>query len=254
MLTDWYHDTSEKLLTIQNSLGIAPDCVQSILFNGKGQYIDTNCSNIKMKPEMENMLNGPYPEKYNIIDNSSLEIIEVEQNKNILLRFINSGSLIGLEITIDNHWMEIVEYVKNPQLVEKFIISPGQRYSVIIKTNKNLSSYWIRASRYATEDMMLQMIEGKAILRYKGYNGEVYSSNKKRIKQLDDKNLKPINNIIMATHNDIIYNFSIINYGDNIWTINGVPFEQPQTPAICKYYKSKTMFDINYGDYITNKP
>lgn len=223
MVNDWYHDTSDILLTKQKTLGNEATFINSILFNGKGQYE---------------------------ISDLPLEVINVKKNKYILLHFINSGAISELEISIDNHWMTIVEadglYLKNPQIIQKFRISVGQRYSAIVYTND--TSSFIRATRFP---LTTQSIEGKAILSYEGSKNIKDEKHIDKLKELNDKQLEPLDKINVPLNVDQLFVFNILNYdGDKIWTVNGTPFVETIVPSICQHKVSKVAYDLQYNSTI----
>jgi L-ascorbate oxidase len=257
MVYDWYHETSNMLSTILKSTGVFPTCIQSILFNGKGQSMPSNCSDITMTMMSDNFINGYNEMSFNPptttqSTNTSLYSVEVESNKVIMLRFINAAAVSDFEISIDNHSMKVVEadgiYLSNPQTVEKLRISIGQRYSVLIHTNQQQNA-WIRASRYPTDDMMKQSIEGRAILKYQNSNAYPTTVPASSGVMLDDSKLTPIDNKPPKKSNKT-FKFNVLNYKENIWTIDGTPYTDPDIPFICKHQKTKVAFDIQYGDIV----
>lgn len=96
--------------------------------------------------------------------------ILVEPNKTYRLRIIAASSLSYLRFAIDAHTMTLIEAdgtIVEPREVNALEINSGQRYSVLIRTNRPVSMYWMymeAAWRPKTPH------NGFSVLRYEGYN------------------------------------------------------------------------------------
>lgn len=80
---------------------------------------------------------------------SGLPSLHLTPNANHRLRFINIGVYAWFEVSLDQHALAITEVDGTsilPSYTKQMNISPGQRYSTIIKTNQTTDdSYWLRA-------------------------------------------------------------------------------------------------------------
>jgi FtsP/CotA-like multicopper oxidase with cupredoxin domain len=110
-------------------------------------------------------------------DNSSASIpsFELAANANHRLRFINVGAFAWFQISIDEHNFAITEVDGTdilPARENRMMISPAQRYSVILNTNQTTAgAFWLRARMVTNCWMHPDRLrhgaeEVKAILRY----------------------------------------------------------------------------------------
>lgn len=120
----------------RHSLGFEPT-PDNILINGKGQF---DCRRI-LDPSQYNC--NPSPPSY--------ATIKLAHNKTHRLRLINVGSVGHQTFSIDHHTLTVIE--ADGSLVEPFTttrlsIAPGQRYSVLVTTDRGAregSVFWLRA-------------------------------------------------------------------------------------------------------------
>lgn len=84
-----------------------------------------------------------------LIQGKELPVIQLSSSPKHKLRLINACSYTTLRITLDQHDMTIVAADGTPtQPLHQsvLVIYPGQRYDIIVNhSNKDLSSYWLRA-------------------------------------------------------------------------------------------------------------
>jgi FtsP/CotA-like multicopper oxidase with cupredoxin domain len=87
--------------------------------------------------------------------------------EHLRFRIINAGNVLPLRISVDGHPLLLVAsdgMEIKPILVESVIVSPGERYDVIIRSRYGKpGNYWVRAA-----SLHNPKLEGLSILRYKG--------------------------------------------------------------------------------------
>jgi FtsP/CotA-like multicopper oxidase with cupredoxin domain len=133
MLQDWYHDLSSGLLisTLEPGSESSP-IPDGALMNGLNKR---DCSTLG----------------HRMCDNftSTLPSFDLTANANHRLRFINAGAFAWFQVEVDEHEYAIVEVDGTdilPAYDTRMVISPAQRYSVILNTNHtNADSFWLRA-------------------------------------------------------------------------------------------------------------
>ena len=103
-------------------------------------------------------------------------IVDVEENKTYRLRIVNGGQLVMQNVAIVDHTMTIVEVegtiVDPPITVSNYDLSPGQRVSVLITTDKEPGNYLIETT---VRERDMPGLTGRAILRYN--NATIDSTN-----------------------------------------------------------------------------
>jgi FtsP/CotA-like multicopper oxidase with cupredoxin domain len=102
---------------------------------------------------------------------SLLANVTVDAGKTYRLRLINAAQLVMVSFAIADHLMTIVQVEGTnvePVIVESLDLSPGQRYDVLITTDKDPGAYWIETT--VRERAIVDVI-GRAILRYSGTSG-----------------------------------------------------------------------------------
>jgi FtsP/CotA-like multicopper oxidase with cupredoxin domain len=137
MLQDWYHDLSSGLLieTLEPGSESSP-IPDGALMNGMNTC---DCSNIP----------------HRMCDNSTaaLPSLDLTANANHRLRFINTGAFAWFQVEVDEHSWAITEVDGTdvvPTYDNRMMISPAQRYSMILNTNHTTaSSFWLRARMVA---------------------------------------------------------------------------------------------------------
>jgi len=133
MLQDYYHDLSSGLLVSALEPGSESSPIPNgALINGLNRR---DCSELP----------------HRICDNSttSLPSFDLAANANHRLRFINVGAFAWFQVTVDEHEFAITETDGTdivPAYNSRLMISPAQRYSMVINTNQTTSDlFWLRA-------------------------------------------------------------------------------------------------------------
>ncbi|OBZ85905.1 L-ascorbate oxidase [Choanephora cucurbitarum] len=148
LLSEWWQRTQqdfEHYLVGPNYAGI-PDA-ETILLNGRG-IRDSN----------------------NILDFTcnGYETILVEPSKTYRLRVIGSTAFRTLGFSIADHVMTIIEVdgeLTKPYNTTLLEVAPGQRFSVLLRTNQVPDSYGIQVVRRWSEEIK-RPTNGLAVLRY----------------------------------------------------------------------------------------
>ena len=159
MLQDYYHDPSSGLLIEALKPGSESSPIPNgALINGLNRR---DCSTLT----------------HRMCDDStaSLPTFDVSPNENHRLRFINVGAFAWFQVSMDEHKLAITEADGTdiiPAYESSLMISPAQRYSVIITADqKNSDSFWLRA-RMVTHCWKQPKLPGpgadevRAIIRY----------------------------------------------------------------------------------------
>jgi FtsP/CotA-like multicopper oxidase with cupredoxin domain len=133
MLQDYYHDLSSGLLVSALEPGSESSPIPNgALINGLNRR---DCSELP----------------HRMCDNSttSLPSFDLVANANHRLRFINVGAFAWFQVTVDEHEFAITETDGTdivPAYDSRLMISPAQRYSMVINTNQTTTdSFWLRA-------------------------------------------------------------------------------------------------------------
>jgi len=189
------------------------------------------------------------------------EVINVEPNKVYRFRVIGIGDDSMLKFSVANHSLTIIEVdgsLVDPVVTDHLEINPGQRYSVLVKTNQNPHNYIIKS----------EMIPGPgpdngiAILHYKGAQDPTPMRKTRRIgstKKLDlTKWVRPQIHPSTLVHQNLVYkvpthyNRELIikslqkeTNGSIKFTVNDVLFQNPEVNLLKQ---------IRSGVNITNHP
>ncbi|KAI8373257.1 Cupredoxin [Blakeslea trispora] len=148
LLSEWWQRTQqdfEHYLVGPNYMGI-PDA-ETILLNGRGIRDSRNI--------LDFTCNG-------------YETILVEPSKTYRLRVIGSTAFRTLGFSIANHTMTIIEVdgeLTKPRNVTLLEVAPGQRFSVLLRTDQVADSYGIQVVRRWSEEIA-RPTNGLAVLRY----------------------------------------------------------------------------------------
>jgi FtsP/CotA-like multicopper oxidase with cupredoxin domain len=130
-----------------NGKGIAPECQDGgVNFNNSLYCLDT-C----MQDPLQLLSN-----------------ITVDAGKTYRLRLINSAQLVAVNFAITSHNMFIVQAEGtniDPIMVQSLDIGPGQRYDVLLNTDKEAGAYWVETT---VRERNITDVIGRAILRYAG--------------------------------------------------------------------------------------
>lgn len=133
MLQDYYHDVSSGLLvsTLEPGSEASP-IPDGALINGLNRR---DCTQLP----------------HRMCDNSTCASpqFDLTANQNHRLRVINVGAFAWFQVSIDEHQFAITEVDGTdilPAYDTSLMISPAQRYSIILKANQTSSdSFWLRA-------------------------------------------------------------------------------------------------------------
>ncbi|KAI8622335.1 Cupredoxin [Chytriomyces sp. MP71] len=136
MMTDWYHEQSDNILTAFQNKDTNPEGILPIwssgLINGMGQFdckYATSVCTEKQKWIFQN----------------------VEPSSTVRLRLINTSGLAAFFFSIDGHKLTVVEadgIRMDPYEVDALTINIAQRYSVLVTMNQQPGNYLIRANMY----------------------------------------------------------------------------------------------------------
>jgi FtsP/CotA-like multicopper oxidase with cupredoxin domain len=133
MLQDYYHDISSSLLIEALKPGSESSPIPNgILMNGLNKR---DCSKLTDR----------------MCDNSTAYVpsFDLAPNANHRLRFINTGAFAWFQVSIDEQKLAITEADGTdiiPEYETSLMISPAQRYSVVIRADdKKSDSFWLRA-------------------------------------------------------------------------------------------------------------
>lgn len=163
MLQDYYHDLSSGLLVSALEPGSeASPIPNGALINGLNRR---DCSQLPNR----------------LCDNStaSLPAFDLAANSNHRLRFLNVGAFAWFQVSVDEHPFAITEADGtdiNPAYDTRLMISPAQRYSLIVNTNHTTKdSFWLRAKMvthcWKEPDLPgAGADEAKAIIHYSFHN------------------------------------------------------------------------------------
>ncbi|KAG2095736.1 laccase [Suillus discolor] len=206
-IADWYHTVSTVLRHI---IGVDSD---STLINGLGRYVG-----------------GP---------ESELAVVNVEYGKRYRLRLIGMSCDPSFKFSIDGHNLTVIEtdgILTEPLLVDSLRIFAGQRYSVILTTDKPVNNYWLRAlpsTAGSTFDGGLNC----AILRYRGAPAaDPTTDYTDSTMPMLETNLYPLINpgapgIPEYGQADINLDLVVDNFG-RLFFINGAVYEPPIVPVL----------------------
>lgn len=141
MIADWYHNTSSEI--VQHMLSEpgyfgtpAAPSPNSVIMNGIGDWDCDRFATTHQRCEKTN----------------SLPVFNVVGGKKIRFRIINSGSHAMIYFSGDEHYLNVTEAdstpVYGPSTVHRIKFHNGQRYSVIIDTQKQEvgSSFYLRGT------------------------------------------------------------------------------------------------------------
>ncbi|KAF9883864.1 hypothetical protein FE257_002707 [Aspergillus nanangensis] len=194
VLSDWEHFTSAEYINTMNETGYDIFCSDSILVNGKGSVYckDPEVLTSLMPPPAKNLINGTltdkgclpfvrplqgdwkhHPEKLPpglnsgcVPSNGSKAAIYVDADQQwATFHLISAASLKVLVVSIDEHPMYVYEvdggYIE-PQLVHSLTMYNGERYSVMVRLDKEPASYTMRVANSGGN----QVISGFASMVY----------------------------------------------------------------------------------------
>jgi FtsP/CotA-like multicopper oxidase with cupredoxin domain len=157
ILTDWYHDDYESIVTkvLSDSSGTSTGSrpySDATLINGKGIY---PCENVTSSTSCDN-IGGPQDgTNGSCTDAPSCRLAGLSQfrftsGKKHLLRLVNTGAELFTLFSIDNHTLTVIanDFTPiEPYTTDFVTLSVGQRTDVIVEANGDPSeSYWMRST------------------------------------------------------------------------------------------------------------
>ena len=243
ILNGVYHESLENL--VQNIVGPVhkyPQKPESITFNGKsyGEW------------EVENLTTPRPPSGY--------EVVSVTKGLRYRFRFINAASDSLLLCNISSHVFTVIEMdgiYTEPVETDELLISPGQRYSIIVEMNQNVGNYPISCKHTDT----LGPKNGVAILNYKGGS---YPSKQLRQRDMGLGNESvPLNRWILddlfpnyALNQTDVYGLppdvdrefmvdvdDVFNGTQNLYRVNGHYYVDPEIPYYLQLSQSVNISD-----------
>ncbi|KAL0954159.1 hypothetical protein HGRIS_005295 [Hohenbuehelia grisea] len=205
-LADWYHTVAPKAGPIPT-----PD---STLINGKGRYSG-----------------GPA---------TSLAIVHVLWGLRYRIRLVSISCDPNYIFSIDGHDFEIIEVDgvnTQPYTVDSIQIFAGQRYSFVLKANKKIANYWIRADPNLGTTGFAGGLNS-AILRYIGAPHRDPTSTSSTSKPLYETALVPLSHagapgIPKPGAADVNINLAFgFDFQKFEFLVNGKAFHPPTTPVL----------------------
>ncbi|KAG6901229.1 hypothetical protein C0995_015046 [Termitomyces sp. Mi166 len=169
-----------------------------------------------------------------------LAVIYVEPGKRYRFRLVSLACDAPFNFTIHGHKMKIIETdgeYSAPLVVDSLWLYAGQRYSVIVHTDRPINNYWIRADPLSATP---GFDDGRnsAILRYHGAPEEDPKTNDISTKPLNEDDL----NALRSPHPpgkpelggaDIVIPIRPTwNSRVNLFDINGIPYSSPSVPVL----------------------
>ncbi|KAK9366252.1 multicopper oxidase-domain-containing protein [Lipomyces kononenkoae] len=135
VLHDHYHnsgDANMEWYLSKESSGFEP-VPNNLLINGQGF---TDCDRILSRYSCKRSVSG-------------LPTFQFEHGRKYRLRILNASAFAEINFSIDDHILNVIEVDSTE--VEEFsthsiVISPGQRYSVIVEADSNFQSVYMRAN------------------------------------------------------------------------------------------------------------
>ncbi|KAI1422257.1 multicopper oxidase-domain-containing protein [Xylaria sp. FL1777] len=160
LLQDWWYDPASGLMRDVLSPGVEDAPIpNTALMNGVNQAICSDHPNRKCTE----------------VKTTSLPHLDITPGERHRLRFVNVGGFAWFQVAVDEHDdLQVVEVdgtsVK-PTLGSPLLISPGQRYSAILRADHHEGYFWLRArmvtSCFAEQTLPENGIEeARAIVRY----------------------------------------------------------------------------------------
>ncbi len=232
LINDWFHQPSDLILKDLQ----------------EGRYLDDEmdmmkCGDMPMPGMKEELDWGDVPFQSALINgrgrylansNAELSSFDVTKGKAYRFRIINGSSTYTFRFAIDDHKLKVIAtdgQLTEPQEVDNLVVSPGERFDVIMTANQPVNNYWVRAFTQE-EDMPHGVL---AILKYKGANGdEPTTVAHKKGKTLDLSLLEPHPRAYVPPAETATVT-KVLNLGGSmmkpfVWTIDGKQFFPPKQP------------------------
>ncbi|KAI1821879.1 multicopper oxidase-domain-containing protein [Xylaria intraflava] len=180
LLQDWYYDQASGIMRDAFSPGMEEAPVpNTALINGVNQAVcsdhpSRNCTEVKA---------------------TSLPSLQVSPGEQHMLRFLNVGGFAWFQVAVDEHNdLQVVEVdgtIVEPVLSSPLIMSPGQRYSAILKADHQEGAFWLRAQMVMSclaENKLPEngTNEAKAIVHYSNKVQTRHSDDEKEEEDMDN--------------------------------------------------------------------
>ncbi|KAI0268436.1 laccase [Russula aff. rugulosa BPL654] len=224
-LGDWYHYLSTSTSEITPSFN-------STLINGKGRYPG-----------------GPQV---------GLAVVNVIKGKRYRFRLVSISCGPSFRFSIDNHTMTVIEVDGTnvqPLTIDGVELFAGQRYSVVVNANQQISNYWIRAlpnpglGRFNFDNS-----NNVAVLRYDGAPDQSPPDPSQNVpviqNPLIETNLHPIDTPPVPGDPspggaDVNINLeAILNDARTAFLINGTSFKSPTVPVLLQILNGKNASEL----------
>ncbi|KAL0958598.1 hypothetical protein HGRIS_013939 [Hohenbuehelia grisea] len=205
-LADWYHTVAPQAGPLAS-----PD---STLINGKGRYFG-----------------GPA---------APLAVVHVAWGLRYRIRLVAMSCDPSYTFSIDRHSLEIIEVDgvnTNPHVVDSIEIFAGQRYSFVLKANRRIGNYWIRANpNIGTKGFAGGL--NSAILRYIGASHREPNSVSSVSNPLRETDLSPFSDAgapgihapgAADVNINLAFSFDFQKYE---FLVNGRAYHPPTTPVL----------------------
>ncbi|KAI0098751.1 multicopper oxidase-domain-containing protein [Nemania sp. FL0031] len=160
LLQDWWYDSASGLMREVLSPGVEDAPIpNTALMNGVNRAVcsdhpNRDCTEVKA---------------------ASLPHLGVSSGERHRIRFINVGGFAWFQVAVDEHDdLQVVEVdgtIVEPTLSSPLVISPGQRYSAVLRADHGEGAFWLRArmitSCFAEQKLPENGIdEARAVVRY----------------------------------------------------------------------------------------
>lgn len=160
MLQDWWYDPASGIMRHVLSPGVEDEPIpNTALMNGVNQAV---CSDHPHRDCTE-------------VGSVLLPHLDIMHGERHRIRFINVGGFAWFQVAVDEHEdLQVVEVdgtIVEPTLSSPLVISPGQRYSAVLRADHDEGAFWLRAKmitscfggRKLPEN---GIVEARAIIRY----------------------------------------------------------------------------------------
>lgn len=160
MLQDWWYDPASGIMRHVLSPGVEDEPIpNTALMNGVNQAV---CSDHPHRNCTE-------------VGAALLPRLDMTHGERHRIRFINVGAFAWFQVAVDEHNdLQVVEVdgtIVEPTLSSPLVISPGQRYSAVLRADHDEGAFWLRArmilSCFGKRKLPENGIaEARAIVRY----------------------------------------------------------------------------------------
>lgn len=190
-------------------------------------------------------------------DCKGYSIVPVKAGKTYRLRVIGATAFRTLGFSIAHHNLTVIEVdgeLVKPYPVSFLEVTPGQRFSVLLKTNQAPRDYAIQTSRRWAQDVDSSS-NGFALLRYEVPH-KIYPSPSLKLPPMDPlmfpqvevphwiwSDLEPVYGVDPIVNRSASRTIKLRSTearmpdGTSRWFINGVSFTEPRSPILHEIYK-----------------